>query len=140
MSELLNPLNCVKVACIGDDTWVVTEPYCFVTAIGIAITIPAGFLTDGASVPRCLWSAIPPFGLHFNAAVVHDFLYREQDPEKKLPKTTCDGIFHEIMVRDGVDEVRREAMYMAVVTMGFSSYLRGKAAAAASFASEEEKL
>ena len=132
----LDPAKCVKVANIGDDLWVVTEPYFYAPQSGIGIVVPAGFETDGASVPRVLWGAIPPFGLHFNAAVVHDALYRS-DAANKLPKEICDKIFLEIMERDGVPELRRSAMYEAVVTMGYSSYHRGKVAAAASLEHEE---
>jgi len=136
----LDPQNCVKVACNGDDNWIVAEPYTYTAPErlgGVTIVVPVGFETDGASVPRCLWSAIPPFGLHFNAAVVHDFLYRQPDGEGKLLKSICDEIFREIMIRDGVPELRREAMYEAVRTMGYSSYTHGKAVAAQLIAGEE---
>lgn len=38
------------------------------------ITIPKGFLTDGASVPRPFWSLLPPWGDYGQAAVLHDYL------------------------------------------------------------------
>jgi len=42
------------------------------------IVVPAGFLYDGASVPRIAWtlSGILPDGLIRAAALVHDWLYR----------------------------------------------------------------
>lgn len=43
-----------------------------------SIVIPAGFVTDGASVPRLFWNIIPPWGQYGRAAVVHDYLYRWQ--------------------------------------------------------------
>lgn len=39
------------------------------------IRIPVGFVTDGASIPRCLWSIYPPWGRYSRAAVCHDYLY-----------------------------------------------------------------
>ena len=39
------------------------------------ILVPAGFVTDLASVPRIVWSFYPPDGPWAKAAVVHDFLY-----------------------------------------------------------------
>ena len=135
----LNPSHCVQVACIDDDNWQVVAPYTFVSKLGCTVLVEAGFITDGASVPRILWSAIPLFGRHFNAAVIHDRLYREPDAAKKLPKDTCDRIFLEIMERDGVSEERRIAMYEAVRACGASSYCRGKEAAAKSLALEEEE-
>lgn len=38
------------------------------------VVVPAGFVTDGASVPRPLWPLFPPTGRYFAAAVVHDWL------------------------------------------------------------------
>ena len=46
--------------------------------LGFRVTIPQGFVTDGASVPRIFWSIIPPLGIYGRAAVVHDYLYRWQ--------------------------------------------------------------
>lgn len=37
--------------------------------------LPAGLITDGASVPRVFWSFFPPDGLYRAATVLHDWLY-----------------------------------------------------------------
>lgn len=42
------------------------------------IVVPAGFVTDLASIPRLVWSIYPPDGPWVKAAVVHDFLYDTQ--------------------------------------------------------------
>ena len=41
------------------------------------ITIPEGFVYDGATVPRWLWTLIgmTPDGLHRAAALMHDWMY-----------------------------------------------------------------
>lgn len=39
------------------------------------ITVPTGFVTDLASVPRALWWAIAPFDVA-RAAIIHDLLYK----------------------------------------------------------------
>lgn len=39
------------------------------------IIVPAGFVTDLASVPRMVWSFYPPDGPWAKAAIIHDFLY-----------------------------------------------------------------
>ena len=38
------------------------------------ITVPAGYITDLASVPRAIWAFISPFDVA-RAAVIHDMLY-----------------------------------------------------------------
>ena len=39
------------------------------------ITVPKGFVTDLASVPRAMWWAIAPFDVA-RAAIIHDLLYK----------------------------------------------------------------
>jgi hypothetical protein len=40
------------------------------------IIVPAGFVTDWASIPRPLWTfGLAPFGQYTRAAIIHDYLY-----------------------------------------------------------------
>src|SRR5437868_748210 len=39
------------------------------------IVVPAGFVTDFASIPRAFWSGMSPHGQYSRAAVLHDYLY-----------------------------------------------------------------
>src|SRR5262245_38142541 len=41
-------------------------------------TVPAGFVTDLASIPRIFWSALPRDGEYAYAAILHDYLYWTQ--------------------------------------------------------------
>ena len=50
-------------------------PHSFVHIDGTEITIPVGYASDFASVPRVLWVLIPPHGRSAVASVVHDYLY-----------------------------------------------------------------
>jgi len=43
---------------------------------GLDIVCPAGFVVDGASVPRFLWPIIEPTGPLLEGAVLHDFYYQ----------------------------------------------------------------
>jgi hypothetical protein len=43
---------------------------------GMVVEVPAGFETDGASVPRLLWPLFPMTGSYMRAAAVHDRLCR----------------------------------------------------------------
>ena len=43
-----------------------------------AVTVPPGFVTDFASIPRIFWSLLLPDGEYAYAAVVHDYLYWTQ--------------------------------------------------------------
>lgn len=62
----------------GDRVKVLHSPYrCTWEHKGqqVRLTVPAGFVYNGASVPQLLWSIYPPHALD-RAAVFHDFLYR----------------------------------------------------------------
>lgn len=76
----------------------------------LKIKIPAGFETDLASVPRILWSWIPPTGKYLRAAVVHDYLYCVQT----VSKAEADAIFKAMSRFFGVGWMRAQLMYIAV--------------------------
>jgi len=83
---------------------------------GRAWTIPTGFVTDFASVPRIFWRIVPPWGRYFPAAVVHDYLYSIQD----RPREAADKIFLLIMKALRIPCWRRYPMYLGVRWFGES--------------------
>lgn len=78
------------------------------------ITVPAGFVTDFASVPRIFWNILPPWGQYGKAAIIHDYLYYT----KEYPKKKADRIFLEAMKVLNVPLATRTIMYSAVVLFG----------------------
>lgn len=87
---------------------------------GGQIWVPRGFETDLSSVPRVFWRLIPPT-VGEQAAVIHDFLYREGWESRAL----CDAIFRQALADAGVDPFRRWLMWAAVRLFGRTAY-RGK--------------
>lgn len=73
-----------------------------------ATTIPAGFIYDGASVPRILWSLYPPFGSYNRASLLHDWFYRSGE----CTRAQADWRFLEAMVFDEVPKRKRWPMYI----------------------------
>lgn len=82
------------------------------------IGVPAGFVTDLASVPRALWSILPPHGQYAKAAIVHDYLYQQAIGSKRY----ADDVFLEAMEVLGVARWRRMVMYWAVRCFGKGNY------------------
>ena len=78
------------------------------------IHIPEGYITDFASIPRVLWSVLPPFGRYSQAAVVHDYLC---DTRTRSSKETHD-MFMEMMEVLGVSRWKRYPMYYGVKCCG----------------------
>ena len=100
-----------------------TEPFRYRSSLG-TITIPKGFFTDGASVPRIFWNIFSPWGSYFSAALVHDYLY-SKDSNDIYPiseRSVADKIFKEAMFNAGVGWVTRETVYRAVRLGGWASY------------------
>jgi hypothetical protein len=77
---------------------------------GLTINIQKGYRTDFATVPRFLWSVLPPIGRHNPAALVHDFLYDYQIGTRK----NADKIFLKLMLQYQVPPVAAYVMYWGV--------------------------
>lgn len=85
----------------------------------LLITVPIGFITDYASVPRFFWRLCPPTGKGYTgAAVIHDYLYRQP----MYSRLMADAIFLEAMQVGGVPRWKRWIMFSAVRLFGRSSY------------------
>lgn len=103
--------------------FVVDRPY-FVTAIYQGkvheISVPSGFLTDLASIPRFATIFIPQFGRHSPAAVFHDWCYEQ--PNGYHSKAFADALFFALLKRMGVGKVKSAMMYAAVKVGGRGNY------------------
>jgi len=89
------------------------------------VTVPSGFCTDGASIPRCFWGIMGPQGSYFYAAIIHDFLYSKASSHFFFfDRWEADEIFLEAMTDLGVPWLQRIAIYKAVRLFGWNSYKR----------------
>jgi hypothetical protein len=79
--------------------------------------VPAGFIFDGASIPRIFWvvPGFSPLGKHLWAACVHDFLC--ENP-KHASRDMADSFFYTILRHTGVGFLRAKAMHIAVRLWG----------------------
>lgn len=100
----------LRVEYLDGEQWRLLEPFAYVHPTAGVITVPAGFETDFASIPRALWAIYPPTGKWGKAAVVHDYLYHLGS----LTRKECDQIFLQGMKDLGVPRARRTLMYWAV--------------------------
>ena len=87
--------------------------------LGQIVVIPKGFISDGASVPRILWSIYPPFGRYLEAAIVHDwYCVLGHKGESPIDYKIAADVFREAMQACGVNCWRRFKMYWAVRLFG----------------------
>ena len=101
------------------------------------IEVPAGFETDLASIPRILWSWLPPHGRYAKAALLHDWLYSVQstpspcalppthpDSSGEHDRAFADRVFLEAMAVLGVSAPVRYLLYAAVRLAGAAAFRR----------------
>jgi Protein of unknown function (DUF1353). len=103
----------------GYEAWMLVEPLTYtIGGTQLSITVPKGFVTDYASVPRALWSVFPKQGVYSEAAIVHDYLYWVQ----MCSKEQADNIFLIAMKEHDTGFVTRWSMYEGVSKGGQSSW------------------
>jgi hypothetical protein len=106
---------------IGPGRWKLRAPLEAQTEFGL-IVVPAGFVTDGASVPRFLWPLYPPMdGDYDAAAVLHDYAYQHSQIDlarqlagRVLTRAEADSLLSEGMVATNTAKRKRLAIYVGV--------------------------
>lgn len=102
---------------------------------GWLIEAPAGFVTDFASIPRLLWTLIPPRGRYNRAAIIHDFLYQHapRDPRtgEACTRGRADAILGEACENCDDRYTQRKAIFAGVRLGGWVPWRRYRRAATA---------
>lgn len=119
MSQFLTTLDCRETDEFGG-LWTLLASLAYESeVVGRIITVPAGFVTDFASVPRWLPIAYAAEGGKGNkAAVVHDWLYSSQAVDRK----TADQVLREALIASGYSQVTAALFYAAVRAAGGSHW------------------
>ena len=93
---------------------------------GTVVTVPAGMLTDLASVPPIARSFLSVTGRHTEASIVHDYcyLYQKGDPEPHcgLDRDEADFLFLQLMREANVSPPDRDKAFLAVRAAGKGVY------------------
>ena len=89
--------------------------------------VPAGFISDGASIPRVLWPLIGrPFDHRWRKeAVLHDFFYRA--PVDIVDRKTADLMFYDSLRANGLRRSKAQAMYLGVRAGGWVAWKKNRA-------------
>lgn len=96
-------------------------------AIPSKVSVPAGFVTDLASVPSPFWSDLPPAARYSYPAILHDYLYWYQPCDR----TQADDVLNEAMQDMDVSIATRLVIYNAVRLAGGLAWSKNAAARAA---------
>lgn len=87
------------------DYYYITEPLIWQSEPGTnveleQITVPRGFVTDLASIPREFWTLLPPNARYSYPAIIHDYLYWFQICSREQADTILKITMHELDVAD----------------------------------------
>ena len=83
---------------------------------GVIIVVPEKYKTDFASIPRLFWRLFPKDGPWMQAAVVHDYLCDQRDPN--ITYRDAAEVFYEGLEELRVGRKTRRAFRRAVLTFG----------------------
>ena len=121
METFSNPL----VAINADDTRTLMADWS-TTIGGIRVSVPMGFTTDGASIPRFLWRVCGhPFEApRIYAAIRHDWHYSGGDPA--VDRKTADSIYRSDLLALGVKKWKVNIEYFALRLCGRSHWKNEK--------------
>ena len=86
-----------------------------------SVVVPAGFVTDFASIPKRLQSFFSVHGPWLVAGIVHDYLYWNQG-ESGCSREEADGIFRLVMLENNATRFESEAMHTALVLAGRAAW------------------
>lgn len=94
------------------------------------VYVPAGYITDGASVPRAFYNILARFTDALGAALAHDAQY---DPpadaagvkRRRLTRKQADKEFYRNLRSSGVNIARAQAAYRAVRLFGWKPWNAG---------------
>jgi hypothetical protein len=105
----------------GDDqNWIVLVPLVYkIGDTDDSIFVPAGFVTDLASIPKQLWSSgLTPTGQYSRAAIIHDYLYWSQ----KCTRAQADRLLVIAMKESKVGAFDAAVIYEGVHVGGKSAW------------------
>lgn len=105
--------NFAQVYKVGSRLWRLAND--FVTPYQ---TVPIGYYSDGASIPRFFWVFSDPAGEFFEAALVHDYMYSKAVHTKE----EADNAFLNISLDYGVAPWKAKIAYFFVKHFGKGSY------------------
>jgi hypothetical protein len=101
--------------------WILIEKFHFNYKKELKIQVQKGFITDFASVPWFLRWLCPTWGKFGYAAIIHDWLYWQQE-RAKVTKPLADQILREGMRVSEVSPIFENIIYYAVKFCGYPAW------------------
>lgn len=121
MKVVILDLPKIQPSVDGGECWVLVEDF-HVLVDGMMFIVPAGFKTDGASIPRFLWRLCghPLETRRFPVAVLHDWLY---EVDQGLTRQQVDEIYRDGLLSLGYGKWTAATEYYAIRLFGGSRWM-----------------
>lgn len=105
------------------------------------VVVPAGFLTDFASIPRAVWPLLPKTGRTYTRpAVVHDWLYHAGAVDgEPITRGYADQALKHAMQEEGAPWALRHLIHRAVRVGGWQVWRKRRKQAGSDRAKEGEE-
>lgn len=100
--------------------WALHDYLIYQSDLAGEISVPSGFISDLASIPKIFWNVLPPFGLYSAAAVIHDWLYFSATGTE----AQANAVLREAMMLLGCDDKTVSEIYTAVSAFGAGAWQR----------------
>lgn len=117
-NRLLNSLN---ISPLSNGNYILKKPFRVKLNNGDLITVRAGYITNGADIPRLFWRLYPPYAPEYMPAVViHDYLCDKAIDEYANKSDLhdkflyADNAFREILERLEISKSKIKVFYNAV--------------------------
>lgn len=102
---------------------VLLKPLEYVSSDGTLYTVPKGFKTNFASIPKVFRCFIEPTGKWTNASVLHDYLY-EVGYKIGVSRKQADKLFYDAMIDSFVANITANIMWFCVRAFAYFHYKR----------------
>ena len=103
----------------GEFDWFLVVEDCYVPDIDIVI--PKGFMSDFVTLMRFLWPVIPPHGRASMPAILHDYLYENQN-RHSLTRKHVDDLFLHHLKKQNLPTWQVIIMYRYVRALGWINW------------------
>lgn len=102
--------------------WLLAVAWICLLSGGKALLVHPMARSDGASIPRFLWSVFSPRydARSFPAAFCHDMLYQSE----LLTRSQADAEFHRLLLAFGVSGIKARLYWLAVRGFGWAVWAR----------------
>jgi hypothetical protein len=115
MSKFITPLVAEK----SGEFWIIRQPFVYQSDVAQRVfSVPEGFLTDLASVPRVPIAYWLAGGECDEAAVIHDYAYAKG----MVPRAMADAVFKEAALVSGQSAWRVQLMFLGIRLGGWKAW------------------